>query len=145
MTFTCSRIGSVVFFRLDGNFSAGSDLANLDVAVTEISDTTVGGIFLDLHHVRRLDCAGIGEIVRLRNTVSAEGRAFGLVNVDARQRRMLDMIGLTPLLGGRDRFGDTTRKASQPKAFPEIIGMTRRFYSRPDGMVSDSGTEFALV
>ena len=146
MRFTCSRIGSVVFFRLAGNLGVGTDLTTLDAAVTGMSDPSVQGIFLDLAHVARLDCTGIGEIVRLRSAVGAAGLAFGLVNVDARHRRMLEMARLTPFFDGHEALTDTTVKPP-PMSSPQtnILGVTRHFYSAADRFVSDSSTEFALV
>ena len=53
----------------------------------------------DLAHVTRLDALGIGELLRLRGQVQSCGLAFGLLNVDTRHRRLLDLSGLTAVLG----------------------------------------------
>ena len=65
----------------------------------------------------------------------------------ARQRRMLDMARLMPLLGGHDTgAGAAVSVPAAPSAETQIVrGMTRRFHSVRDGLVADSGTELALV
>lgn len=143
MNFTLTRIGSVVFVRLSGTLGAGIDFGSLQTAVTQVFDPGVRGIFLDFGRVAQLDCTGIGEIVRLRRMVGSAGRAFGLVNVSERHRKMLDMVHLTPLLGGKSATaGPAASRSADTRSLP---GIPRHFYSVIDTLVSDTGTAFRLV
>jgi len=99
MKITLRRRGGEVFVALEGDLTAGKDLGDLRVAVEEVIGWRVRAVFLDLDGVRRLDCRGIGQLVRLFRRVDASGLAFGLVNVEARQRQLLERLHLArPLL-----------------------------------------------
>ena len=99
MRITMKKLGSAVFLSPQGKLTACADLGGLHAAVREISDREVRWVLLDLGGVTRLDCSGIGQLVALRGHLDASGRAFGLVNVDGDQRRLLDLLRLTELLG----------------------------------------------
>lgn len=61
---------------------------------------TYGGrslLILDLRGVSQMDCSGIGQLVKLFVRVRRLGGRFALVNVQRRQRRLLDMCGLLTL------------------------------------------------
>ena len=61
---------------------------------------TYGGrslLILDLRGVSQMDCSGIGQLVSLFVRVRRLGGRFALVNVQRRQRRLLEMCGLLPL------------------------------------------------
>jgi anti-sigma B factor antagonist len=61
---------------------------------------TYGGrslLILDLAGVSQMDCSGIGQLVKLFVRVRRLGGRFALVNVQRRQRRLLDMCGLLTL------------------------------------------------
>ena len=61
-------------------------------------------LVLDLRGVSQMDCSGIGQLVELFVSVRRLGGRFALVNVQPRQRRLLDMCGLLPLFSA---FGFT--------------------------------------
>ena len=54
-------------------------------------------LVLDLRGVSQMDCSGIGQLVKLFVKVRRLGGRFALVNVQRRQRRLLDMCGLLTL------------------------------------------------
>ena len=54
-------------------------------------------VVLSLERVRRLDCSGLGQLVRLHNRVSESGSLFTLVNIDPRQRQLLKILMLKNL------------------------------------------------
>ena len=60
-------------------------------------------LVLDLKGVSQMDCSGIGQLVKLFVKVRRLGGRFMLVNVERRQRRLLDMAGLLTLFPAFDR------------------------------------------
>lgn len=59
-----------------------------------------GLLVLDLRGVSQMDCSGLGQLVKLFVHVRRLGGRFALVNVQRRQRRLLDMAGLLALFTG---------------------------------------------
>jgi hypothetical protein len=53
---------------------------------------------LNFRGVPRLDCSGIGQLVQLDTQVRASGGALMLVNVEDRQKHLLQVLGLLTLL-----------------------------------------------
>src|SRR4029453_625497 len=102
MRFTFVRFGPVAIFRLTGVLGAGSDLGSLHTAVGRLLDPTIRGVFLDMTPGTQLDCTGMGELVQFRNRALGFGRAFGLVHVEPRQHKLLEMAGLAAVLGVYD-------------------------------------------
>ena len=99
MEITLRKFGQALFFAVAGRLTVHADLEGLHAATRAISDRDIRGVFLDLENVTRLDCWGIGQLIRIRGQVDASGRSFGLVNVDAYQRRLLELLRLTAFLG----------------------------------------------
>ena len=107
MTFHTARIGAIACFRVAGVFGAGEDFRNLDAAVGRACLLPVGALVIDMAKVTILDCTGIGELLRLRGRVSTSGRRVGLVNVNPRHQRIIEMARLAAALGLHD---STVRK-----------------------------------
>ena len=99
MEITLRKLGQALFFAPAGRLTVDADLEGLHAAARENSDRDIRGVFLDLENVTRLDCWGIGQLVRIRGQVDASGRTFGLVNVNGYQRRLLELLRLTAFLG----------------------------------------------
>jgi hypothetical protein len=59
-------------------------------------------VVLDLGNVGQLDCAGIGQLVELSNQVCGSGGALTLLNVEHRQKRLLQLLELLAVLGVPD-------------------------------------------
>jgi len=112
MEFTYVTSGPAGFFRLAGGLTVGARFDDLRTAIGAFPDTRVRGIFLDLGRTTQLDCAGIGELIRLRALVMGAGRTFGLLNVGDRPRRLLEMARLDALLGLYDNTTDALRSVA---------------------------------
>ncbi len=64
----------------------------------DLTELMTGGgrdvLVLDLRKVYQMDCSGIGQLVKLFVQVRRLGGRFALVNIQRRQRRLLDLSGL---------------------------------------------------
>lgn len=89
-----TKLDASVFFALIGRLTVNveAEIEALNVAAREISDPEIRGVFIDLENVTRLDCSGIGQLIRLRSDVVDAGRAFGLVNLDRDHLQLLEML-----------------------------------------------------
>ena len=70
-------------------------------SLVDLTDLMPGGgrclLVLDLRGVSQMDCSGIGQLVKLFVKVRRLGGRFAVVNIQRRQRRLLDMSGLLGL------------------------------------------------
>ena len=101
--------GATVVLKVAGRLVIEAP-SQLRVDLTQLM--TYGGrslLVLDLRGVSQMDCSGIGQLVELFVRVRRLGGRFALVNVQRRQRRLLDMCGLLPLFSA---FGFTHNEAS---------------------------------
>lgn len=96
MNITAWRRGTAIVFELHGNLGAGVDRPGTLAAV--VTAATASHVILDLEDVRRLDCAGIGELIRLRRALDLRGSTLTLVHVAPCQHRMLEMARLQRFL-----------------------------------------------
>src|SRR5262245_56698345 len=82
---------------------AGSRLGNGDVRHRALAMLRAGNsnITVDLACVRKIDAAGIGELVRIYNITQAYGAKLRIVKVTQWVRRVLRLVGLFDLLRGR--------------------------------------------
>lgn len=101
------RFGSTVVLDLDGRLTIGSSGCRLMRLVRCLARRGDTNLVLDLAHVPQLDCAGIGQLVFMRNRLVRHGRALALVNVERHQRWLLELVGLHRVLAVFD---------SRPKA-----------------------------
>jgi anti-anti-sigma factor len=93
----------------------------------------IGGRFMvvDLGNVAQLDCSGIGQLVQLRNAVCQSGGAFALVNVECRQKRLMQLVGLFTVLhvfGGLEGALSWFREATAQRHV--ILIQTARSFTR---------------
>lgn len=98
MTLSFLRTGPALVVQLVGTLGAGSDLAGLRASVGRPRGPGVRAVFVDLALVTRLDALGIGALLQLRRQVQSCGLAFGLIQVQARPHRLLQMAGVTVVL-----------------------------------------------
>jgi len=91
------RYGRVFAVELRGQLTVDDGIPILPL-LASVRMTAGDLVVLNLRRVRRLDCAGIGELVRLRQALQETGAALTLVNVPPRQARMLTLVGLTGVL-----------------------------------------------
>jgi STAS domain len=106
-------------------------------------------VLFDLRHVTRLDALGIGVLLQLRRRVHSCGLAFGLLNVEPRQRRLLDLAGLTAVLGVHDSvaaaLSSSPARPSMPtKSQAGARGLTR-FSAPRDCLGVGRGTGLAML
>jgi len=94
MELRTERIESAVILHLDGRMSADSDTGWMRDALLACTGNGVRHALLELTGVRQLDCAGLGQLLRLREQVHGARRTLGLVDVERRQRVMLQLSGL---------------------------------------------------
>jgi len=115
------RSGSIVVLDLKGRLTVEGEIERLSRVTQWLP--RLGGtlLMLDLKDVQHLDCSGIGQLVELRNNIHILGGIVVLVNVHGRQRRLLQLVQLLPVLpvfGSRQEalswFQETT--AQHPKA-----------------------------
>jgi anti-anti-sigma factor len=74
--------------------AAGSDTEWMGSAMNAVTETGVRHALLDLAQVSLLDCSGIGQLLRLREQMHGARRTLALVNLERRQKRMLELSGL---------------------------------------------------
>ncbi len=101
------RVGSAtVVLHLEGRLTLEADTLQLHELVRAISQFGPCHVILDFGDVGQLDCSGIGQLVQLRNLVCGADRVFALINVDRRQQRILEILGLLTVLrvaGSREK------------------------------------------
>ena len=105
MELHAEHIGSALILHLEGRMTAESDADWMRDAMNAVGERGVRHALLDLARVSQLDCAGIGQLLRLREQVHGARRTFVLVDVERRQERMLEVSGLTHvfrIFGDRD-------------------------------------------
>lgn len=92
------RVGSAVVLHLEGRLTLEADTHRLHELVRSIVRFGPCNVVLDLGNVWQLDCSGIGQLVQLRNQVCGSSGVFALVNVERRQKRILQILGLLTVL-----------------------------------------------
>lgn len=129
MTLAFLRTGPALVVKLAGTLGAGADLEGLRASVGRPRGPGVRALFFDLTHVTRLDGLGIGELLVLRRQVQSCGLVFGLLNVEPRQRRLLDLARLTAVLCVHDSM------AAALSSVPAETLPTTRSQASPRGLV----------
>jgi anti-sigma B factor antagonist len=82
----------------DLDISGVEEFLEQAVRLMEAAD---GGLDVDLGGVTFIDSSGLGALVRLQRTVTANGRALRLTNVPQPVTRILELTGLTDLFTER--------------------------------------------
>lgn len=94
MTLSTERVDSAVILHLDGRLTIEGGDSWLVAAIEAGSRGGVRHVLLQMKRVRQLDCAGIGQLVRLRERLHEARRTCALVAVEPRQRHLLELAGL---------------------------------------------------
>ena len=94
MELRTERLESAVILYLEGRMIAGSDTGWMGSAMDAATENGVRHVLLNLAQVSLLDCSGIGQLLRLREQVHGARRTLCLVEVERRQKRMLELSGL---------------------------------------------------
>jgi anti-anti-sigma factor len=103
MRVRAERVDSAWVLHLEGRLTVEEDTRQLHELVQSMTRFCPCNVVLDLGSVRQLDCSGIGQLVQLNNQVGASGGAFALLNVEPRQKHLLQLLGLLTVLRMFDR------------------------------------------
>jgi len=132
MTVRGERVDSEVFVDLEGPLTVEADTHELHDLVTSVTQLGPYRLVLNLRGVPQLDCSGIGQLVQLNNQVHESGGTLRLVNVEGRQKRLLEVLGLLTLLQVcdnrqaatpccRNATGSSCRPLAPPAASPDAV------------------------
>jgi anti-anti-sigma factor len=86
--------GSNIVLELAGRLTVEAEARLVDAISPWLPRLAGSLVMLDLRQVRQLDCAGIGQLVDLRNAVGLIGGTVVLVGVERRHMRLLQVVGL---------------------------------------------------
>jgi anti-anti-sigma factor len=103
MRVRAERVDSAWVLHLEGRLAVEEDTRQLHELVRSMTHFCPCNVVLDLGNVGQLDCSGIGQLVQLNNQVCGSGGAFALLNVERRQKRLLQLLGLLAVLRVCDR------------------------------------------
>jgi anti-anti-sigma factor len=96
MKVSTRKCGVAIVLDLDGQLTAGTDTRLLWESLASVGPAD--DVVLDLQNNGRLDCAGIGVLVDLHRALHECGAMLTLVNLEPRQKRMLELVGLLRVL-----------------------------------------------
>ena len=103
MRIRAERVDSAWVVHVEGRLTVEEDTRQLHELVRSMTHFCPGNVILDLGSVGQLDCSGIGQLVQLNNQVCGSGGAFALLNVERRQKRLLQLLELLGVLRVFDR------------------------------------------
>ena len=87
------RIGRIAILHVHGNVVVGAEVEALRKAVLAESDSSAV-LLLDFARVSRIDAAGLGALLRLRQATHASGRDLRLMNMSSLVRRVFEITRL---------------------------------------------------
>ena len=102
MRVRAERVDSAWVLHLEGRLTVEEDSSQLHQLVRSMTQFEPCNVVLDLGNVAQLDCSGIGQLVQLNNQVCGSGGALTLLNVEHRQKRLLQLLELLAVLGVSD-------------------------------------------
>jgi anti-anti-sigma factor len=141
MRVRAERVGSAVFVDLEGPLTVEADTHQLHDLVTSVTQLGPYGVVLNLGDVPLLDCSGIGQLVQLSNQVRESGGTLILVNVDGRQRRLLQILGLLTmfhLLDSRQEATAWCQSAAGTATAPRTSPSSNRLSFDPPAAPADA-------
>ncbi len=86
--------GSAVVIDLMGRLTAGTSFTPLYRLCGQLNRSPGNTVVVDLSGLERLDCAGIGELVRLHKCAEMAGGEMRIVNVGRLHRELFEMFRL---------------------------------------------------
>lgn len=101
LAFETARSGDQVSLTLTGELDLATG-PSLEQAVAALLPDGLGALLLDLHGLTFCDSSGIASLIRVQRAVAAAGGSMELHRVDSRVRRVLDIGGVSELLGVAD-------------------------------------------
>lgn len=103
MRVRAERVDSAWVLHLEGRLTVEEDTRQLHEMVRSMTHFDKCNVVLDFGNVGQLDCSGIGQLVQLDNQVRGSGGALTLLNVEHRQKRLLQLLGLLAVFRVVDR------------------------------------------
>jgi anti-anti-sigma factor len=103
MRVRAERVDSAWVLHLEGRLTVEEDTRQLHELVGSMTRFDPCNVVLDFGNVGQLDCSGIGQLVQLDNQVRGSGGALTLLNVENRQKRLLQLLGLLTVFRVCDR------------------------------------------
>jgi anti-sigma B factor antagonist len=97
-SYKIDRTGAACTVALSGQLDTAARDELTDVLVSQVSKRGTATVQVDLGAVDFLDSSGIAALVWAYEVARTSGRRFCLVHVDGRNRRVLDLTGVLPLL-----------------------------------------------
>jgi stage II sporulation protein AA (anti-sigma F factor antagonist) len=96
MELKLERAGPAVVVRVErGTLAIDEEAAELHDLVRALTIFDPGcSVIMDLEKLHLLDCSGIGQLVQMKRQICDLGGVFVLLNVSARHRRLLEVLGL---------------------------------------------------
>lgn len=122
MRIRVQRQGKTVVLDLHGGFTVGVDTAPLHEIVGLVTKLRMDNLVLNLENVSRLDCSGVGQLVEIYREVQKSGSSLALANMDPRQKHILEIMRLLPILNVRDTLEDAMRSCERP---PQRVSVYR--------------------
>lgn len=104
LTFEIRRRGDEVSLVVAGELDLATG-RSLEVAALKLLDGPPRLLILDLRAVTFCDSSGIASLILIHRAATRAGSALQLHNVDPRVRQILDLGGVSQILGVRDDDG----------------------------------------
>lgn len=95
----------VTIVDLDGKLVIGEGDVRLREKISELLDSGVKKLLINMQQVNRMDSSGLGELVRTKDTAAAHEATIKLLHVEDKVQEVLEM---THLIGVFETFDDET-------------------------------------
>ena len=123
---------STVTLQMEGRLTVEEDVRQLPGLARSMGRLEGILVLLNFEGVRQLDCAGLGQLVAFGREVQTRGGYCALVNVDPRQRRLVQLARLTvvlPVFASGQEAHLWFRGSGRTRATPACVvaGWTHRF------------------
>jgi len=119
MRIRVQRQGKTVVLDFHGGFTVGVDTAPLHEIVGLVTRLRMGNLVLNLENVSRLDCSGVGQLVEIYCEVQKNGVNLALAGMDPRQKHILEIMQLLPILNVCDTLAGAIRSCERlPRRVP---------------------------
>ncbi len=114
MRIRVQRHGKTVVLDLHGGFTVGVYTTPLREIVGLVTWLRMDSLVLNLENVSRLDCSGVGQLVAISCEVQKSGANIALAKMDPRQKQILGIMRLLPILNVCDTLENAIRSCERP-------------------------------
>ena len=99
MTITVSKKEDVIIFKLKGKFVSPNICKVLEtVEQTLNGNTSIPKLVFDFKEITRIDCAGLGTLMRINSKILSRGGRIALINMNKHVRNITVMTQLSTVL-----------------------------------------------